>query len=146
MHTSSILAQERPEVLREFFSMAPEKPEKALPSAEVRFSISTTIHLLQRPRVFSTSSASFWAPGSTPEAAPSWKQQHDPVQLPAPALCPCIVGTSVSSCFRGASAKQKGLTLSVPGQPPGFPYQWLLLLVSEPAALKPATGKLSYIL
>lgn len=55
--TFAYKVQERAEVLQEFFSMAPDKPEKALFSAQVRLNITTAIHLLQRPGLFPTSSA-----------------------------------------------------------------------------------------
>lgn len=64
LHTSCVLAQERAEVLQELFSVSPDKPEKALPSAQVRLNTVTAIWLLQRPGVFPTDSACFRASGS----------------------------------------------------------------------------------
>lgn len=131
--TFAYKAQERVEVLQKFFSRAPDKPEKALFSAQVRLNITTAIRLLQRPGVFPTSSAALGylaAPWRQHQAANNSMIQG--LAHAATCSCPlqCTGSTSVSSCFRAASAKQKGSTLSVPGQPPGSSYQWLLPLVS----------------
>lgn len=128
--------------------MAPDKPEKALPSAQVRLNVTTGICLLQRPEVFPTSSACFRAPGSTLggstklETTAWWSALH--MQLPAPALCQCTGSTSVSSWFRSPSAKQKGLDPLRARAGFRLPYQWLLPLMSKPAAPRSYGKSLKY--
>lgn len=73
-----------------------------------------TMSLLQTAGVFPAGSACPRAPGSTLEPASSWKWQAWSAALwawlPAPTLCRCIGGASVTSCFRGAPANKKSTT------------------------------------